>query len=101
MQVDVRCPRNYGRLFAKFLVPGTKLVIVEGNLIEFACRDCRRELQSDYNNQLAAVLHRFDITGDLRETELIFVDSRQSTLLRVDPNTVTAGTVNSRSGTRD
>ncbi len=82
--VELRCPQNYGRLFAKFLVPGVKLKIVEGNLVEFACRDCRKH-HTEQDGAARAVFHRFDIAGQLVETEIVFTDSRKSILLRVDP----------------
>lgn len=54
---DLRCPVNPSRLFARLRGP----VIVEGNLIEVACRDCRR-------GRRVRVLHRFDVLGNLVET---------------------------------
>lgn len=54
---ELRCPVNPSRLFARLRGP----VIVEGNLIEVACRDCRR-------GRRVQVLHRFDVLGNLVET---------------------------------
>lgn len=53
----MRCPANPSRLFARLRGP----VIVEGNLIEVSCRDCRRRPGT-------RVLHRFDVLGNLVET---------------------------------
>lgn len=68
---ELRCDANPARLFAKiFLDPEAEGRVVEGNLIEFACRDCRRRLTSDQTPRL--VLHRFNVVGDLVETEVVW-----------------------------
>lgn len=62
--VELRCPANPSRLFAK-VVTERPLTIVEGNLIEVACRDCAKD------RGVRRVLHRFDVTGELIETEVL------------------------------
>ena len=62
--VELRCAENPRRMFAKLLV-AEKAKIIEGNLLEFACRDCARDYGVDQ------VLHRFDMSGKLLETEVL------------------------------
>ncbi len=62
-QVELRCPNSAFRLFGKLTV--RKPVIVEGNLIEFACRECRTSLKA------AQVFHRYNLAGELVETEVM------------------------------
>jgi hypothetical protein len=52
-------------LFAKLLLDGKPRIDALTNLIEFSCDRCRRETGA------VRVLHRFDITGELVETETI------------------------------
>ena len=52
---DVRCPDNPRRLFVR-IDPAT-------NLIEILCRDCTRQTG-------ARVFHRYNIAGELIETEI-------------------------------
>lgn len=61
--VDLRCDRNPSRLLAKVKSPQ----IVDGNLIEVACRDCR-----DAYPGAKRVLHRFDVLGELIENEVVY-----------------------------
>ncbi len=59
---DLRCP--IGGLLAK--VTGHRpLHITDGNLIELACRDCRRKLGA------RQVLHRFNVAGQLVESVVL------------------------------
>lgn len=59
--VDVRCPLNPRRLFAKLNRDPDVHIDPATNWIEIQCRDCGRELGG-------RVLHRYDITGTLIET---------------------------------
>lgn len=54
---ELRCPVNPSKLFMKLSRP----IITDGNLIEVACRDCRRK-------RGVRVLHRYNVLGDLVET---------------------------------
>lgn len=49
------------------MLSGEKPRITEGNLIEFACSDCRRAYKQRGEN-LTLVLHRYDLAGTLVET---------------------------------
>ena len=62
--IDVRCDKFQRRLFVRLLTT-EKPVIVEGNLLEFACRDCAKLEKAE------RVLHRFDVAGELVETEIL------------------------------
>jgi hypothetical protein len=67
-EIEVRCPADPigpGRLFAKLLKGDTPPVMVEGNLMEFACEDCRRVVG---RSKFRRVLHRFNFLGELVET---------------------------------
>lgn len=63
--VELRCDRNPSRLLAKVGKPK----IVDGNLIEIACLDCRKRLKRE-GRDVRLVLHRFDVLGELIETEV-------------------------------
>lgn len=65
--VEIRCPVGPRRLLSKLLVAGEKPHVVEGNLIEFACDDCKRTLRQQ-GRIVIRVLHRYDLAGELVET---------------------------------
>lgn len=67
--IEVRCDENPHRMFVKLLVTD-RPVIVAGNLLEFACRDCAKDRHA------ARVLHRFNVVGELVETEIVY-DSQE------------------------
>lgn len=62
--VLVRCPVNTARVFMRLKVT-PEVRIVEGNLIEVDCRDCRKQMGA------RRVLHRYNPVGDLVETEVL------------------------------
>lgn len=66
--VEIRCPVGPRRLFSKLLVSGEKPQVVEGNLIEFACDECKRTLRQQQTGQITRVLHRYNLAGELVET---------------------------------
>jgi len=68
--VEFRCVAYPGVLFGRLRLREEGVRIVEGNLVEFACRSCRREL-SRAGGSVALVLHRFDLLGELVETEVV------------------------------
>jgi hypothetical protein len=64
--VDIRCPENPVRLFFRI----DRIVNIDGaNLIEVACRDCRNQRRAE-DPQVSLVLHRFNVAGELVETEV-------------------------------
>lgn len=65
--VEVRCPVGPRKLLSKLLVQGDQPDIVDGNLIEFSCEDCRRILRKR-GERVSHVLHRYNQAGDLVET---------------------------------
>jgi hypothetical protein len=68
-EVEIRCPVGPRRLFALMIDRGERPRKADGNLIEFVCRDCAKRLrQSDPT--VDYVLHRYDIAGELIETEV-------------------------------
>jgi hypothetical protein len=66
-EVELRCPTGPRKLFAKLRMTGEQPVVTSDNLVEMACQDCRRRLRSE-GRDIALVLHRFNIVGDLIET---------------------------------
>ena len=78
---EVRCPTGPKRLFMKLRASGEKLKYVEGNLLEFACTDCRK-LYLRQGVPAALVLHRYNILGELIETALL--DTRGTEILLED-----------------
>jgi len=64
--VELRCDVNPSRLLAKVNNP----VIVEGNLIEIACDHCKKSARRG-DPTVRQVLHRFDVTGELIESEVV------------------------------
>jgi len=65
---EIRCPEDPRRLFTKLIQSGGRPVIVEGNLIEFACQNCKKTLAAE-GSFYTRVLHRYNIAGELVETE--------------------------------
>jgi hypothetical protein len=65
--IEIRCPVGPRRLLSKLLVDGGRPKHVDGNLIEFACDDCKRTLRRQ-GETLSLVLHRYDLAGNLVET---------------------------------
>lgn len=64
---EIRCPEDPRRLFSKLIQEGGKPVITDGNLIEFACQNCKKTLLSR-GVEVSRVLHRYNIAGELVET---------------------------------
>lgn len=62
--VELRCETNPARLFARLLSDGKP--VVSQNLFEFKCRDCAKKVGGG-----VAVFHRFDVAGELVETEVV------------------------------
>lgn len=65
---EIRCPKHRSRLLLK--VTGHVKVEDGMNLIEIACRDCRNE-RRDAGEHVQLVLHRFNVGGELVETEVV------------------------------
>jgi len=78
--VELRCPVGFRTLFGKLKQAGEKPSIVEGNLLEFACHDCRRNLSRDDKVEVAYVFHRFDFVGDLIESVIRYRDGKEEIL---------------------
>jgi hypothetical protein len=57
--IDLRCPVHTRRLFGRVLAEAR---IVSGNLIEFACTDCRNDRRRQ-GEDCTLVLHRFNVLG--------------------------------------
>jgi hypothetical protein len=68
--VEIRCPVGPGQLFMKIKSEGGKPQVVEGNLLELACRDCARNHRKK-DPRVRRVLHLFALDGSLVETKVI------------------------------
>jgi hypothetical protein len=61
--IELRCDRDPQRMFGKLLNTSPVRVDPGTNLMEFSCDKCRRATGAKL------VLHRFNILGELVETE--------------------------------
>jgi len=63
--VEIRCPRTR-RLFTKLSIQNAN--VVEGNLMEFSCDNCRKLKRQQEGVVLRYVLHRYNFLGEWVET---------------------------------
>lgn len=70
--VDLRCPIGPKRLLGKLRQQGEQARINSDNMLELACRDCKDELAKKTGNKPTLVVHRFNIIGDLVESEAFY-----------------------------
>lgn len=68
--VELRCPVGPKRLFSKLILAGDRPRITSGNLVEFACADCRKSVRAT-GQPCRLVLHRFDLVGELVESVIL------------------------------
>lgn len=68
--IDVRCPIVDGpqRLFMKLRISDS-VEVVDGNLMEFACSDCKRTLRKQ-GFEVDRVLHQYNFLGEFVQTFL-------------------------------
>ncbi len=67
--VEVRCPVGPQKLFTKLrLGETTARMLQPGNLIEFRCPDCSRDVRRAYGEHNQHVYHRYNFLGELVET---------------------------------
>lgn len=69
--IDIRCPEDPRRLFLKLKRLGEDTPVVDGNLIELACYACNKALRTQGEKNVIRVLHRYDLMGELIETEVV------------------------------
>lgn len=66
--VDLRCPVNPSRLFARLRIAGEKPSFIQpDNLIEMSCWDCKTRYRRA-GRRVHRVLHRYDMAGTLIST---------------------------------
>lgn len=70
LEVELRCPTGPRKLFAKLRLQGTQPLVTSDNLVELSCQDCRRRLRGE-GAEVALVLHRYNIVGELIETAVV------------------------------
>lgn len=61
---DLRCPANHRKRFAK----------VVNDHIDIACPDCRKLLRMIGGQDVALVIHRYDLSGEFVDTFTIMAD---------------------------
>ena len=69
--VEVRCPVGPRRLFLKLQLEGVPTPVVDGNLIELACADCRKALEREEGTRVKQVLHYYNIAGEWISTTVV------------------------------
>jgi len=67
--IEIRCPEDPRRILSKILIRGEKPRVTEDNLIEIACDACKTRLRKQ-GQTVAIVLHRYDLVGELIETQI-------------------------------
>ena len=65
---ELRCPIGPQRLLAVVRKTGDIHQMVDGNLLELACRDCRAVVAKEQGRKPKYVLHRFNVVGELVES---------------------------------
>lgn len=68
--IDIRCPEGPKKLLMKLQINGERPTYTDGNLIELSCDHCKSTLRKQ-GLRLSRVLHRFDLAGELIETEVV------------------------------
>lgn len=66
--IEIRCPKHPVRMLLR--VAGRIVLVDNANMIEVACRDCRREAKQD-DPSVKQVVHLFNIGGVLVETKVV------------------------------
>lgn len=71
-RIDLRCPVGAQKLLARIRQEHGMTPVVDGNLLELACRDCRNSVAREKGSRPALVVHRFNILGELVESEVLW-----------------------------
>lgn len=69
-KIEIRCPVGPQRLFMKLVATGEQIHVTSDNLMEFSCADCRKSLRTR-GQQVALVLHRYNLLGEHVEDEIV------------------------------
>lgn len=64
--VDLRCPVSPRKLFARMRTG----MIVEGNVVEVACPECRR-IRRKQGEDVRLVIHQYDVLGECVHTDVL------------------------------
>jgi hypothetical protein len=76
--VEVRCPVGARSLLMKVRLEGGTARRTDGNLLELSCRDCtqaaRRRARANHLPEPVRILHRFDVLGQLIESDATYQD---------------------------
>jgi hypothetical protein len=67
--VEFRCDKNPLKMFGRLITSGERPKVTNDNLMEFQCQACRTTYGRS-GKKPRRVLHRFNIVGDLVETEV-------------------------------
>lgn len=79
--IDIRCPADPRHLFLKLKRAGEPTPVVDGNLIELACDDCKRKARRE-DPTVLRVFHHFNLLGELVETIVQRADPDEVARLR-------------------
>jgi hypothetical protein len=71
LSVDLRCPVGAKKLLGRVRQEGGTPSVVSGNLLELACRDCRNGVAKQ-GKKPTLVVHRFNILGEMVESEVLW-----------------------------
>jgi len=72
--IEIRCAESPWKMFGKLLRESKDVPVVPGNLLEFACRDCTKR-EREENPLVVRVLHRFNVAGELIESEVVLSET--------------------------
>lgn len=65
-KLDLRCPHGPKALLAKVVQDGDpRQYVDEGTLLELNCRDCAKAMRANGEPDVARVLHRYNVIGEL------------------------------------
>lgn len=72
--IDLTCPLNPMMLLGRIRAAGMPITITTDNLIELSCRDCRYKVAKRHSDgkKPRMVLHRYNLLGDLVESQTIW-----------------------------
>jgi hypothetical protein len=73
--VDIKCPVGPQKLLMRLKLDGKRPSIVEGNLLELNCDECKKNMRRQ-RMAVVRVLHRYDLLGRLIETEVVTPDKQ-------------------------
>jgi hypothetical protein len=69
--LELRCPEGFRELLATYRIEGERPTVDrDTNLMVLACRACRRQIERTSGTRPKRVLHLYDLSGSLVDTEV-------------------------------